>query len=579
MTDVAQSFLQACVDGDIDQARLLASNPNLNIYKCRWKLIRSVCESNQTELFKWLIKTFKCFNVKKYGPLIMKIAYKFHRPEIMYFMTKQYEFGENILESIFIYSICNSNIKLCRKIINSNISIKYYSIKNLCSHADMMKVDKITYVKLLFDNFPELQSQISPAHIKLAIEIDLEMTKYLVSFAPKYELELLDDFLYTACKNDKLDIAQWLKQTLHFELLDDRVIRRCFMAAAENLNLEMIKWLCTLNLPDSNIIHNCFERIGQCSKNCNVDKIVEMIDFFEEMGESYSSHSLVLQFYKKNNLAVAETLETKFALDHESIDNIRARAIKHALDNGKIDFASVLLEKYPGIDFDMEGCYCAAIQDNNCAVLEYLHASTYYKDMRLDGWDFERTVRQGCFKASDKSIEWLYNNVPGFAVGSDIFAKLCAQCITPIIKTSNIQYRFRCKKRTAHLRIIAIIQQHDDNLDSVIVDDTVQSYTTRNYKNSLEDLANGNYASALKRLGIVERDYKLKCCVCDMTHDNIIQMPCYHFACLESLLKLYQKESDDDYCPVCKKSFEWGECVSITANFNGMKTKSAMSHI
>ncbi|AYV85594.1 MAG: hypothetical protein Satyrvirus24_18 [Satyrvirus sp.] len=81
---------------------------------------------------------------------------------------------------------------------------------------------------------------------------------------------------------------------------------------------------------------------------------------------------------------------------------------------------------------------------------------------------------------------------------------------------------------------------------------------------------NNQYQDALDRLGIISDNgnYNEPCQICHISHDTIIQLPCYHIACLETLLNFCNSHNYDIHnekkCFDCQQPFNWSQCLAFS---------------
>jgi hypothetical protein len=78
------------------------------------------------------------------------------------------------------------------------------------------------------------------------------------------------------------------------------------------------------------------------------------------------------------------------------------------------------------------------------------------------------------------------------------------------------------------------------------------------------DVLDDDYSSALNNLNIksVHKQPEDICMICMEDHTNILQLPCNHYYCLESLLRYYECTQTKEVCFYCKKSYRFEDCVN-----------------
>lgn len=291
------NFVQACKDGDIEMAKKLLDDSNINKELCKackyghieittWlyelgannfteKNISAACKKNNVEILKWLLST-GLFNgyydeyskidnspIEFHVPEMLRLAIKKGHLEVTQFLFDT--FGKKcgtITDDLFSLACCSDNIELAKLLCESDfVANNIGRIFNKVCIKGNLKIAEWIYDTHQINICGVFINSCSRGNIKVAkwlyslqkVNIDkafiascsegkIEIVQWLYELSVNKSKPTLVDGFVEACTCGQIETAKWI-----YSVCKDLDINEAFFASCQNGNLDLVKWLYSLD--------------------------------------------------------------------------------------------------------------------------------------------------------------------------------------------------------------------------------------------------------------------------------------------------------------------------------------------
>ena len=306
------------------------------------------------------------------------------------------------------------------------------------------------------------------------------------------------------------------------------------------------------------------------------------------------------------NIGLFEVIKND--LNHNKIELLFIESCK----KGALLIAEELLKYDSNIDIHVndEEAFMLACVEGYLEIVQWLWQLDQNIDIHLEN---EYIFRCTCINGHLKIAQWLWKldkNIDIHANDEEIFRFACWNGHLEIVqwlwqldqnidihKNNEEPFRYACSRR--HLNIAQWLRQLDQNIDIHVYNDvifisacvnnlfevakwllTLCHYYFVEIRNGkiikwkikdendiiLELVQNNKYNEAITKLNIKSMSTKNihECIVCYDEPIEIIELPCCHTLCLESIVRFnVRNKITIKKCFYCQKRYQWNQCVSL----------------
>ena len=394
---------------------------------------------------------------------------------------------------------------------------------------------------------------------------DLEMTKWLYA-RNQHRINIHADYEYVfklLCQKGNLEMAKWLWEISNHQIDIHAGQDYPFQVVCTCGNLEMAKWLWEISGHQIDLHANQEKIFRSAGHNLNIVQWLYLIN------ESPTDDERIFKSWCRNgHINAAKWL---YAISKIDVD---ANTFAESCSSGNLELVQWLYA-ISKIDVDANA-FTKSSSSGNLELVQWLYSIKKYQ------FDVREAFINVCYKHNLDIAKWLYsigaNQIDIHALDEDLFRCACAygyldmaQWLWAIsegtIKIDALNdYAFETACRHCFYDIAKWLTTLSDKYQIYLQDDRYIWFVRNENVTSQNFLENNEYDKAVSSLKIssCQTNEKQLCIICHEDHFRIIQFPCKHTCCLDTLLNfIIINNISTKKCFYCQREYSWNECISF----------------
>lgn len=553
------NILESCEFDDIDEFRILAAHPSFNIHQNNGEIVQTACLHGSLRILKYILDNMQPFIHAK---------------------------NEKAFKNACLAS--HNNLEVAKLLLEKYNSINIH-IDDDFIHKEACRLGKLEIVKLLYEQHPnlDLYENFDSGYVLACSNGQFKIVEYLLQIKPELISKYYLESLYGACKSNKIAMVQYLITNVRYDNMELPIdCVKLFELCTEHQDLELCNWFYDNHYFDdigSDTLKKVF--LNNISKPDSAVCIWIMKKYKPDVEQSWYGGSVLTLYdlFYTNKIHLSQSIIEEVCSVYMLHDNLEMCKTIYGRHTTEIDIYKIYKANY----FYFLGSLWIIPKTK---MPLYYWLSTINTDIKKEfDKDLYKTLK---VLLINKEIATLteYENKFKFCSNSKdkLYKLLCTVCNNFLSLNESCEWISHLMTENDFTDFFAYMIDNsqyngaryffEHYKDKIILSDPMLERIIKmiRYKN-FDDVfwiyfINPKYSkfiyervdirSILRNINVSDETRAVRCIICKIYHDTIIELPCKHVICFDKLMELRAKSNIINKCIACQTEYNLKNCSS-----------------